>query len=61
MKIFVAIILVLVILWSGYSMFLIVGDRADDEIVIIARIYWWLILIAILFILSYGFADKIIK
>ncbi len=61
MKIIVAIILVLVILWSGYSMFLILDDRNDDEIVIIAKIYWCLILIAILFMLSYGCVDKIIK
>jgi Na+-driven multidrug efflux pump len=61
MKIIIAIILVLVILWSFYSIYLILDDRVEDSLVITAKAYWWIIMITILFMFSYGIVDKIIK
>lgn len=60
-KIIIAIIFVLIFLWSCYSVFLILDDRNDDTLVIVAKIYWWLIVLIILFMFSYGIVDKIIK
>ena len=65
LKIFLAILLTLGILWSFYSLFIIADDgsirsyRDYGKLVTLAKIYWWIIILVILFMFSYGIVNKI--
>lgn len=58
LKIIITIILMSFVLWNIYSLWLILEDE-KDTLVKIAKIYWGLIWLLVLFIFCYGIVNRI--
>lgn len=59
-KIIITILMMVVIIWTIYSMYIKLDDR-NGEIRLIADIYWHILLLILLFIICYGVVDRLVS